>query len=168
MERLQTLGIEVLPALSILSQGLGTPAEFEGHLPQHLFSGFPRGWAGIALLLLRAVVGILLLFQGSFYAAERSPTPGTWFVGLIALASGAMLVVGLLTPIVAVVMGLCVLGVEFSFLPVCGATVFDGKVTVIEAATILTAIVFLGPGAFSLDSRLFGRREIIIPPSPRR
>jgi hypothetical protein len=26
----------------------------------------------------------------------------------------------------------------------------------------------LGPGAFSLDARLFGRREIIIPPAPRR
>jgi hypothetical protein len=33
------------------------------------------------------------------------------------------------------------------------------------------ALVLLGPGAFSLDARLFGRREIIIPEggrSPRR
>jgi hypothetical protein len=29
------------------------------------------------------------------------------------------------------------------------------------------AVVFLGPGAFSLDARLFGRREIIIPPVSR-
>jgi hypothetical protein len=29
------------------------------------------------------------------------------------------------------------------------------------------AIVFLGPGAFSLDAYLFGRRELIIPPSSR-
>jgi hypothetical protein len=30
---------------------------------------------------------------------------------------------------------------------------------------ISIALVCLGPGAFSLDARLFGRREIIIPDS---
>jgi hypothetical protein len=29
------------------------------------------------------------------------------------------------------------------------------------------AIVLLGPGAYSLDARLFGRREIIIPQASR-
>jgi hypothetical protein len=32
-------------------------------------------------------------------------------------------------------------------------------------AAISAALVLLGPGAFSLDARLFGRREIIIPVS---
>jgi hypothetical protein len=27
----------------------------------------------------------------------------------------------------------------------------------------LSAIIILGPGAFSLDARLFGQREIIVP-----
>jgi hypothetical protein len=38
-------------------------------------------------------------------------------------------------------------------------------------AAISAALVLLGPGAFSLDARLFGRREIIFPEgrrSPRR
>ena len=30
-------------------------------------------------------------------------------------------------------------------------------------AAISAALALLGPGAFSLDARLFGRREIIIP-----
>jgi hypothetical protein len=30
------------------------------------------------------------------------------------------------------------------------------------------ALALLGPGAFSLDGRLFGRREIVIPPSSRK
>ena len=34
----------------------------------------------------------------------------------------------------------------------------------IFAGIMAAAIVFLGPGAFSVDARLFGRREIIIPP----
>jgi len=33
-------------------------------------------------------------------------------------------------------------------------------------AVISAALVLLGPGAFSLDARLFGRREIIIPEGP--
>jgi hypothetical protein len=31
------------------------------------------------------------------------------------------------------------------------------------AETMSTAVVFLGPGAFSIDACLYGRREIIIP-----
>ena len=33
----------------------------------------------------------------------------------------------------------------------------------LNLAAISAALVLLGPGAFSLDARLFGRREIIIP-----
>ena len=33
----------------------------------------------------------------------------------------------------------------------------------LNLAIICVALVLLGPGAFSLDARLFGRREIIIP-----
>ena len=37
--------------------------------------------------------------------------------------------------------------------------------TAFNLAAISAALVLLGPGAFSLDARLFGRREIIIPES---
>jgi uncharacterized membrane protein YphA (DoxX/SURF4 family) len=131
---------------------------------QRLFSGFPRGWPGIALLLLRAVVGIVLVVQGGFYLKEQNPTLGGWFVGLTALAGGALLVVGFLTPVVGAVAGLLAVGVGLSLLPPCPASLFDTKMPVILTAAILVAIVLLGPGAFSLDCRVFGRREIIIPP----
>ena len=51
--------------------------------------------------------------------------------------------------------------------PVPVPNLFDEKLSAILAAIIAVAIVFLGPGAFSLDARLFGRREIIIPPRVR-
>jgi hypothetical protein len=35
--------------------------------------------------------------------------------------------------------------------------------TAFHLAATSAALVLLGPGAFSLDARLFGRREIIIP-----
>jgi uncharacterized membrane protein YphA (DoxX/SURF4 family) len=37
----------------------------------------------------------------------------------------------------------------------------------LNLAIICIALALLGPGAFSLDARLFGRREIIIPDSKR-
>jgi uncharacterized membrane protein YphA (DoxX/SURF4 family) len=41
----------------------------------------------------------------------------------------------------------------------------NAKPSQILATTIAVSIALLGPGAFSVDARLFGRREIIIPPS---
>jgi uncharacterized membrane protein YphA (DoxX/SURF4 family) len=37
----------------------------------------------------------------------------------------------------------------------------------LNMAAMSLALVLLGPGAISLDARLFGRREIIIPESRR-
>jgi hypothetical protein len=106
----------------------------------------------------------LLLVQGGFYLGERNPTIATWFIGVTALAGGALLSVGFLTPIVGILVGLGALGIGLSYLPACTPNLFDAKLPAIQAATMLIAIVLLGPGAFSIDSRVFGRREIIIPP----
>jgi hypothetical protein len=53
-------------------------------------------------------------------------------------------------------------------LPPPTPNLFDARLSAILAAIMAAAIVFLGPGAFSLDARMFGRREIIIPQAPRR
>jgi uncharacterized membrane protein YphA (DoxX/SURF4 family) len=133
-------------------------------LLQRLFSGFLGGLPGIALLLLRAVFGFALLIQGGLYLREPNPTPATWFVGLTALAAAALLLIGLLTPIVGAVVGLGGVGIELSLLPTCTSTLFDSRLPIVFAVTMLLTIIVLGPGAFSVDRRLFGRREIIIPP----
>jgi uncharacterized membrane protein YphA (DoxX/SURF4 family) len=95
-----------------------------------------------------------------------SSTPATWLGGTIGLAAGAALLIGLLTPLAGVVVGLGALGIGFSFLPAPTPNLFDAKLSVVLAGIITAAIVFLGPGAFSVDARLFGRREIIIPRRP--
>jgi hypothetical protein len=87
-------------------------------------------------------------------------------VGLVGVASGALLWAGFLTPFVGVTVALSGAGIGFSLLPVCTRTVFESYISVVFALTILLVIIILGPGAFSVDARVFGRREIIIPQRP--
>jgi len=119
------------------------------------------------LLLLRAVLGIAVLLEGGFYIWGSSPTPAAWFVGCGAFVAGAMLLFGLLTPVVGAMVGVGALGVALSLFPVCTPSVFDSKASLIFGVTMLLTVVSLGPGRFSVDARVFGRREIIIPPRTR-
>jgi uncharacterized membrane protein YphA (DoxX/SURF4 family) len=48
-----------------------------------------------------------------------------------------------------------------------GANHHISALAAFNLAAISAALVLLGPGAFSLDARLFGRREIIIPEGGR-
>jgi uncharacterized membrane protein YphA (DoxX/SURF4 family) len=86
-------------------------------------------------------------------------------MGLLALACGALLLLGFLTPVAAALAGLGAVCVAASLLPACMPTVFNSKPAIVFAGTMLVVLILLGPGAYSLDARAFGRREIIIPPS---
>ena len=132
------------------------------YLLGRLFSSFPGGWPAVALLLLRAAIALALLERGGGFFYEPNPSTGTWFVCMGALASAALLLVGLLTPIVAALVGLSGVGIELSILPACTSPLFDSTLPLVFSVTILLAIILLGPGALSVDARLFGRREIII------
>ena len=133
-------------------------------LLQRLFPAFPGGWSGIALLLLRSVIALSVLVQGGLYLREAGGASAMWLAGWAALLSGALLLIGFLTPIAGIAVGLGAIGVQLSLLPAGAPILFDSRSAVAFAMTMLIAIVLLGPGAFSLDARVFGRREIIIPP----
>lgn len=136
-----------------------------------LYSTFPDGWAGLGLLLLRLALGATIIIQGSAYLFERQGLrSGPWAVCLLALASGGALLMGFLTPIASVVALLGGVGIAFSWLPAPSWNLFSGNPLSIDAIIMALAAVFLGPGAFSIDARLFGRRKVIIPyvsPSPK-
>jgi uncharacterized membrane protein YphA (DoxX/SURF4 family) len=83
---------------------------------------------------------------------------------LLALVSGLLLLIGYVTPLAGLVAGLYSLSASLSLLPATSPISF-GKMTAVFATVIAVALVCLGPGAFSVDARLFGRREIIIPTS---
>jgi uncharacterized membrane protein YphA (DoxX/SURF4 family) len=131
---------------------------------QRAFSTFPDGLPGAGLLLLRAATGADLLVQGGAYLVDwHGLGLLTLALALLTVASGALLLVGYLTPLAGVLAGLFSMGSAFSWFRAPNLELFDAKLTAFLVAVIAVALVCLGPGAFSLDARLFGRREIIIP-----
>ena len=131
---------------------------------QRLFSSFPAGWPGLGLLLLRAAVGVSLIVQGGAYLAGRGQVIWMQAAGLLAFVIGASILIGFLTPVAGVLAALDGAGMALSWLPLPIPDGFGGA-TAVFLVVISVAVLLLGPGAFSLDARLFGRREVVIPPA---
>ncbi len=134
---------------------------------QRLYSTFPGGWAGLGLLLLRAAIGGTLILLASAYLPQLQELRlATFAVCLLAFASGTALLVGFLTPVANSLVVLGGMGMAFSWLPAPNWTLFNCHPLTLDALIVATASALLGPGAFSLDARLFGLRKVIISRSP--
>jgi uncharacterized membrane protein YphA (DoxX/SURF4 family) len=128
---------------------------------QRTFSGFPTGYPGLALLLLRLVVGgaadsqAWLLITASHGAVNTSIV-----VALPAFITGLALIIGFMTPIASVLLS------AGGLLLTVGSSVpghlllFESGMARLEFTVMSAALISLGPGALSLDARLYGRREI--------
>jgi uncharacterized membrane protein YphA (DoxX/SURF4 family) len=110
-------------------------------------------------------IGVEAAVQGASYLSHGSTwTLGALFSCLLLAMGGACLLVGFLTPIGSILVAIATIGNAISLLPPPAGNLFDSKLVSFEIVAIAAAIALLGPGAFSLDARLFGRREIVIPP----
>ncbi len=88
-------------------------------------------------------------------------------VGVLVAGGGVCLLGGFITPFAAALVGLIHLGLLLSWVPEPAPSLFGTWFSAIFFIAVSTALAFLGPGAYSVDARLFGRREIIIPPMSR-
>ena len=120
---------------------------------QRLFTMFPGGWPGAGLLVLRLAAAIPLMLAGSL---ELRGVPHSWVhaTQFIAISVGALLLVGLWTPIAGALKTVIELWIAFS----PGTAVLSHLLR----AALGLSLVMLGPGAWSVDARLFGRKRIEI------
>jgi hypothetical protein len=122
---------------------------------QRLFSMFPPGAPGLALLLLRVSVALALLFDSY---AHRGALPG-WVHGA-AIVISLVVSAGYLTPVAAAA---ALVLHAIVWLAVGGGV--DATAVAAVLALDAVALALLGPGAYSLDSRRFGRRLVVLPPA---
>jgi uncharacterized membrane protein YphA (DoxX/SURF4 family) len=121
---------------------------------QRLFSTFATGWPGIGLLVQRLLIATALLCYGIGHMREPSLF-ALVLPNVIAAGAGMLLLVGLWTPVVGTVVAVAELWIVCSHAG-------DPWIRII-LATLGATLAMIGPGAWSIDARLFGRKHIAIP-----
>jgi putative oxidoreductase len=118
---------------------------------QRLFTTFADGWPGFGLLFQRLVTGIVLLHDGTALFKE-TPTAATIAPQAMGAVLAIFIMIGLWTPIA---------GALSAAVEVWTALVYPGDAaTALLLATLGATLAMIGPGAFSIDARLFGRKHI--------
>ena len=121
-------------------------------LLQRLFSTFPNGLPGTGLLLQRVVTAMVL-----FCSALRHTNEASHFVVIlfhvIGASAGILILLGLWTPVCGTLIALLEVWVAYSS---------ANAGVPIMLATLGATLAMIGPGAWSIDAHLFGRKHIEI------
>jgi hypothetical protein len=115
------------------------------------WSSYPRGRNGIALLLLRTSVVALLMFEAQDQSLFIEHSIIAIVVGMIGVGLG----IGIFTSLCGVV---AIVAESVLFLT------GRANASVVWAVTLILCAVIsmMGPGAFSMDCALFGRRRVVL------
>jgi putative oxidoreductase len=121
---------------------------------QRLFWSFASGWPGIGLLIQRITTGSVL-FYCAVASLDKTSQPALIAAPMIGAAAGILLLVGFWTPIAG---GLIAVVEVWMALSNGGNPLIS-----IMLATFGFTLATIGPGAWSIDARLFGRKHIDAP-----
>jgi len=123
---------------------------------QRLFSTFANGWPGLGLLLQRILAGAMLVRFGIVQLAGTSvPTSmisQSMIPQIVGACAGILLFIGLWTPAVGTLIAIVELWIALT-------CIGDPSIPIM-LATLGGSAAMIGPGAWSIDARLFGRKHI--------
>ncbi|WP_445143410.1 hypothetical protein [Dyella sp. Tek66A03] len=116
---------------------------------QRLFSMFPVGLPGVGLLCLRLTAALSLCLATQ---STRIRFPAlAWLLEILCF----LLIIGLATPVLA---SCCVVAGAYALISTDGAAWRCAGI----AIPVAIALALLGPGGYSVDARMFGRRSVVL------
>ena len=120
---------------------------------QRLFSTFADGFPGGGILLLRVVAGGALINRG--IAALSAETHTGLVLPIVGAAAGLLMLGGLWTPVVGLLAGTVEAWIAF--------TQPGTQSLAIMLAGLAISLAMIGPGTWSIDAELYGRKQILPP-----
>lgn len=118
---------------------------------QRLFSSFANGWPGKGLLLQRLLIAAVLLYSVISHLGQPIPLVLS-VLEMVVAAAGILVLAGLWTPVV---------GTLIFLLEIVIASFFAASPLIhVMVATISVTLAMIGPGAWSVDARRYGRKRI--------
>jgi putative oxidoreductase len=117
---------------------------------QRLFSTFADSWPGFGLLIQRLLTGIALIHNG--IARLGTPAAGLIIPEITGAFLGLFILAGLWTPLV----GALIAAVELWIIFAGPSDIWMSLMLAVFGGTL----AMIGPGAWSIDARLFGRKHI--------
>src|SRR5579863_6243948 len=129
------------------------------------FPEFPCGPAGLGLLIGRVALGLIFIAQGRFYLIEKDPI--MWLLAAVSSLLGFSLALGFLTPVAGSLGMIGGLMIWLTIIPDCSSPLSHSNYSLFLMTVLILVVLLVGPGAYSIDARIFGRREISIPRTHR-
>ena len=120
---------------------------------QRLYSTFPNGRPGVGLLLLRVAAGGSLVVERILMILSLPPSP-QWEVNAILICVGVCVCLGLWTPVMS--------GLEAGAELLVVHSHPSEYQSHLLLAILATSLAMLGPGAWSIDAIIFGRKRITV------